>query len=70
MLCLDLNERIAEQRAAVRLSRLLEVFKVARALEKSLRRLGPREYEIDPGAVLALRTTLTEAALVMRKDTD
>lgn len=71
MLALTLNERIAEQRVAVKLARLLEVYHVAKKLAKGMRRIGPREYEIDPGAVLALRSTLAEAGLVMmRKESD
>lgn len=63
MLCLTLNERIAEQRVATKLVRLLEVYRVAKRMARSMKRIGKREYEIEPGAVLALRSTLAEAAL-------
>jgi len=67
MLTLDLNERIAEQRVALRLARLLEVYRVAKRLAKEMQRIGNRQYEIEPSAVLALRSTLAEAAIHLNK---
>jgi hypothetical protein len=67
MLTLDLNERIAEQRVALKLARLLDVYRVAKQMARGMQRIGPREYEIEPAAVLALRSTLAEAAIYLNK---
>jgi hypothetical protein len=70
MLSLTLNERIAEQRVSLKLARLLEVYRVAKSLARGMERIGKREYAIEPSAVLALKSTLAEAAIYLNKRED
>lgn len=68
MLCLTYEQRDAEQRVASRTARLMAVYRAAKTFAEGMRRLGPREYECDPGSMLALRTALAEAGLELLRE--
>jgi hypothetical protein len=68
MLALTYEQRDAEQRVATRTARLLEVYHAAKRLTDGMKRIGNKEYEVEPAAVLSLRTTLTEAGLFLLKE--
>jgi len=58
----------AERRFAARTARLVQVVKDARRLTHALRRLDRGLYEIEPSAVLSLRSSVAAAELVLIKD--
>jgi len=68
MLALTYEQRDAEQRVATRTARLLEVYHAAKRLAGGMKRIGTTEYELEPAAVLSLRTTLAEAGLLLLKE--
>jgi hypothetical protein len=68
MLALTSEQRIAGQRIAARTARLLELYHAAKRLAAGMRRVGVGVYELEPAAVLSLRTSLAEAALELRRE--
>lgn len=58
----------AERRFAQRTARLLDVMRAARRLSGDLRRMDRGLYEIEPAAVLRLRSSVAAAELVLMKD--
>lgn len=60
------NDRSGRQ--ALRVCRLLEVFRAARVLTSTSRKVGHGVYEMEPAAMLALRSSLATAAMVLPKE--
>lgn len=58
----------AERRFAQRTARLLDVMRAARRLSGDLRRMDRGLYEIEPAAVLRLRSSVAAAELVLMQD--
>lgn len=55
-------------KVALRVCRLLEVYRAAQQLSRRARKLGRTAYELNPADVLALRSSLATAALVVEKE--
>lgn len=55
----------AERRFAARTARLIDVMKAARKLGRSIRRVQRGVYEIEPDAVLSLRSSVAAAELCL-----
>lgn len=58
----------SERRFAARTARLVQVVKDARKLTHALRRLDRGLYEIEPAAVLSLRSSVAAAELCLIQD--
>lgn len=68
MLALTSEQRTRESRLAFRTAKLLEVYHAAKRLADGMRRVQPGVYEVEPALLLVMRTSLTEAGLVLRKE--
>lgn len=58
----------AEGRFAERTARLVQVVKAARKLSHEMRQLNRGVYEIEPAAVLSLRSSVAAAELILMRD--
>lgn len=58
----------SERRFAARTARLVQVVKDAKKLTHKLRRLDKGLYEIEPAAVLSLRSSVAAAELILMQE--
>lgn len=64
----DREARTRAQRNCDRSAALHRVYRLARVLEAGLRQLDRGIYQIEPGDVLALRTALARAEIVISQE--